>query len=651
MADITFDDLIPVNGTVKAPPENPYAQFLKSPGEENPYAQFLVPKVAEPVPPAPAKGWVQDVAEQIPQGFNRGFDALYNLPNTAVNFAAKKLGYEAPLGYAHLATRFNAEDDAPKTTAGRYAGAFGEMLGGSIIPTAGMISRGAAAAPTLANALTSSAGSGVASEAAKDAGAGPGWQLAAALLGGYAAPGAVNSALYKGPIDPSTAEKTLAAQAAQDEGISVPKAAMAGSVEKPLAGRLASLPIVGAPLQNAVRTTMDEAKGRLNTIADAYGVGNRATSGAGLSNAIADYIKTGSRNPVSNAYKQLDQMVDDTMIHGLPATGTLANQLLKAPSAAGKNVNEMALATVMNDITGPGLTYSGIKELRTTVGAMLDDSLLPNAGTTKPVLKRIYGALTDDLEKAVENAGTPAAPKAFDKANNLAEVVAQEREDLSSIIGKDGGNAGENVFETVVQLAKDKGKSANIDRLRLARYSVDQQTWDNFSSSFIRRLGIDHKTGEFSPDRFLTAYGELSPEGRQIMFNSTGRPDLTKSLDNLAKVSKQFSEFYKMGNPSGTAGAAWLTGLFGGAYGIGGLPTAIPGAVGMWGMSKYFASPANVDKMTRTLQARLAYQRAPNPTNESRLTNATSALSDSLREQEGEDQPLARALQKRRRGN
>lgn len=575
-----------------------------------------------------------DVARQIPLGFNRGFDALYNLPNTLVNYGANKLGYEGNLiNPVKLATRFNPEDDTAKTTAGRYAGALGEQLGASVLPVGGTVSRGAALMPAVKNALSAAAGSSAAGQTAKEAGLGPGWQLGAALAGGLAAPGAVNSALYRGPVDPRTAERTLAAQAAQQEGISVPKAAVAGSVEKPLAGRLASLPIVGAPLQNAARTSLDQTGQRVADIADLYGTGNRATAGAGVRDAIAEYIETGSAAPINRLYNRVDALVDDTVQNPLTETHKVVQRLLSVPSETAKAVNQRAVDVIADDLADPnGLTYSGIKQMRTTVASMLQDKLRPDAGTTYGPLKALYGSLTADLKNAVKNAGQPGATQAFEQANAMNALAEARRDALYKIVGKSGGNSPEATFDNIINMARNTGKSANLEALTRARRSVDLQTWDDMSSAFVRRMGLNPKTGDFSPDRFLTEYGKLSPEGKQLLFNSTGRGDLSNSLDNLARVSQQFSEFYRMGNPSGTAGATWLAGLFGGGYGIGGLPTALPGVASMWGMSKYFASPANVDRMTRTLQARLAYVRNPNPSTEQRLALATSELAQNLKD-------------------
>ena len=143
---------------------NPYARWMADPIEpQNPYAQWA-PKPATENAAAPAgetanlyaqwapKSTAQDVAEQGVLGVYRGANALFNLPNNLVNFAAKKLGYEPPIKEANLAALpsrlVNAAAGAigqepvmeapplemkPATTAGRYAGSIGEQFGGMAI--------------------------------------------------------------------------------------------------------------------------------------------------------------------------------------------------------------------------------------------------------------------------------------------------------------------------------------------------------------------------------------------------------------------------------------------------------------------------------------------------------------------------------------
>lgn len=608
---------------------------------------------------------VGDVATQIPSGVNRGVDAFLNMPEHLANFGARQLGYQEPFSNndVHVAGAFNrpnplkyiansaaetagytdpyanvSDQDVkePQTTAGRYTNAIAEQVGANAIPGIGMVGAGAKAIPVAANMLSSSVGSGVGEQGAKDLGLGPSWQLAASLAGGMVAPNVANSVFSRGPADPKLVEKTAAAQAAQEEGIDIPKAAVANSIIKPYAGRLASLPIVGAPLQNAAKASLNQTQQRLSDIADTYGVGNRLTAGSGMKDALVDYIENGSKAPINALYDKVSPLIDRERVYSLPATQRLSQELLNVPSAAMRDVNQKALAPVMEDINSGGLTYDALKQTRTVVGDMLDNKLSPNYKITEKPLRGLYGTLSDDLRNAVQDGGQPGALQAFDQANAATAALKKRAANLQKILGIRGDASGENVFDTMIQMAQNKGKSADVGKLALARKSVDPDTWGDFSSAFIRRMGIDDKTGDFSPDRFLTTYNNLSPQGKAIFFRGQGQTnDLKNSLDNLSKVSQQFSELYKMGNPSGTGGAMFLTGLSG-VGSVGGLfnPLVWAGtgsSLGsMWAASRYLASPANVDKMTRTVAARAAAVRNPNPSTVERATQATASLANSM---------------------
>jgi hypothetical protein len=210
-------------------------------GLASPYDAFSSPTGA-----AHESSVVKELATQPVYGFNEGFDALYNLPNAAVNVGAhvgnlaanavrRKLGhpeqeYAAPLGYARIASRFNEPDpwqniandaaetfgakkpfpdaapqnggDQPTTTAGRYGRSIGQQAGASVLPMAGMVRAGVIPATNaaLAQNAASLAGAGVTTEAAKEAGFGPIGQTIAGVAGGFAAPAVYNIGARAGGI-------------------------------------------------------------------------------------------------------------------------------------------------------------------------------------------------------------------------------------------------------------------------------------------------------------------------------------------------------------------------------------------------------------------------------------------------------------------
>lgn len=141
-----------------------------------------------------------DVAKQAITSPFQGFNNLYYLPNSAVNFLSSKLGGpEALLGVG-------PENPAgePETAAGRYTQSIGEQLGASAIPAAGLAMRGANALVRplgyLADYLLGSAGAGTAVQAVRDYGGGPIAQTVAGMVGGIGGAAAGTMAARTGRV-------------------------------------------------------------------------------------------------------------------------------------------------------------------------------------------------------------------------------------------------------------------------------------------------------------------------------------------------------------------------------------------------------------------------------------------------------------------
>lgn len=165
-----------------------------------------------------------DVGGQGVRGFNKGLVNFLTLPyqglKAASDEAAERMeaqGYTGMMPGARLPAveemslyKPFLEQPEAETTAGRYAGKVGEVLGGSSIPAAGMMraaSKLPAATPAVQSLadrflrpiaqrpgqataidVASSAGAGTAQQATEDLGGGPGAQGIAGMAGGFAAP-------------------------------------------------------------------------------------------------------------------------------------------------------------------------------------------------------------------------------------------------------------------------------------------------------------------------------------------------------------------------------------------------------------------------------------------------------------------------------
>ena len=163
-----------------------------------------------------------DFGGQIVRGINRGMNSIVALPGEifggAINMVAPGQGDRFKWNNAF--SRFMTSPDAqPKTTAGRYANSVGEVIGSSIVPSAGLLSKAKAAAQpalttlghigneivdayrvapgaTLGRDAITATGAGIGQQAARDLDGGPVGQVVGGFLGGMAPIGALSAASW-----------------------------------------------------------------------------------------------------------------------------------------------------------------------------------------------------------------------------------------------------------------------------------------------------------------------------------------------------------------------------------------------------------------------------------------------------------------------
>lgn len=434
------------------------------------------------------------------------------------------------------------------------------------------------------------------------------------------------------------AEGPEIAAAAERLGVALPRAVTSDAIPTQQMGQVVSqIPVAGAPLVNASERAIGQLGEAAARAEQGFGSGSAANAGEAVRAGIAHYIKTESQQQAERLYGAVDQLVNPATTVPLNATDATARSINFQRSAAALKpssaVNEIADAIAR----GEGLTYQGAKMLRTRIGEMLDTGLLP-ADTSKAELKRIYGALTDDLRTIVSEAGGPQASEAFDQANRIHASISARREALAKIVGS---RSDEGIFEKLAHAA-GTGGSADIKLLGLARETIGPDAWGEVASAVIARMGRD-ASGEFSPRRFLTAYSKLSSDGRAALFHGTGRADLAQALDDIATVSKRFKQLDRFANPSGTA-----RNLLGGAaaFGIGGAAvgvmegkngatwldplTALGGATSATAIALMLSRPASARALANWSMAYARSAEAMTPRSAANLDRATNALAVAL---------------------
>lgn len=438
-----------------------------------------------------------------------------------------------------------------------------------------------------------------------------------------AAVGAPLGLLARGPapqqLAGTTATGQQSVQAAERLGLEqFPRIAATESIPAKRIGLTASkVPWGGTPIQESIERSSQEVGKRVSRVADDFAGGtasSRAEAGSAARAGLTEFIGPTTSERVGKAYDAVDKLVNRRILSPLTKTAQTAKEIIGERGEAALRGTGTAVDEIGEALARPnGLTYDGIKKLRTSIGEMLKPSRLP-ANIDGGELKRIYAALSDDLRTAVQSAGGDKALSAFERANKLNSLVANRRKELSKLLGS---KSDETLFDTIQRMAGSKG-GADIELLAKARKAISQEEWNEVASAVISRLGQATKGNveTFSPARFLTEYGSLTDKGKAILFGSTGKTELRSALDDIQKVSERLADLGQYANPSGTAqmgiGTAFGAIGFAEAAFTGGLPmTTMAGLLGTRFVSTALSKPATARAMANWSRAYEALIRKP----------------------------------------
>jgi hypothetical protein len=195
--------------------------------------------------------------------------------------------------------------------------------------------------------------------------------------------------------------------------------------------------------------------------------------------------------------------------------------------------------------------------MRTEIGQRMEDpSSIDPSDTSYTALKRLYGALSGDLQSAAATEG-PAAQAAYANANAVtrnghayientlsglmpAEKIAPEAAANTAL---NSGRLGDTLLQSIRSQMPNAANELAAFKLRnMATATPGQATAANPTSA----------------TTFSTNLNRLSPEARQTLFSG-----IAPRLDALQTVAERGKEtFARYGNPTGTAGSLAHLGLF-----------------------------------------------------------------------------------------
>lgn len=465
-------------------------------------------------------------------------------------------------------------------------------------------------------AVSTATGSGAAG-VTREQGGSQGQQLAAGLVGGLSpgVAGAATGATVRGIVrgrDGSQMQRTIEDFAALGATPSVGQA----SGNRLLQG--AENLLAGGPTSAGVMNRFAERQ------ADSIGQGlqrradslSRNASAERAGRAIERGVDTfaGNTNATKRAlYWQADQYIPEQTPVQLQNTWREVVDLTTPTAGATATTSALIQPTILRlrenlaaDLAAGGgnIPYSALKRIRSDIGEAISNSSPLNPTSDIRELRRLYAALSRDMEAAAQAQG-PEAVRSARRANNYTRAVADRLEQVRRVVDKNGGP--ERVFNAVMSGTRDGGTT-----LRAVMQSLPKEGQQALTAAVIRRMGLatpgaqDAAGDAFSAATFLTNWNRVSPEAKRALFDRHG-PAFSRDMDRIARVADNIKQGSRVfANPSGTAnraaamtyGAALVGSMFtGGTAGI------VASGVGANLLARWLTNPNVVRRLAQTTQA------------------------------------------------
>lgn len=463
-----------------------------------------------------------------------------------------------------------------------------------------------------------SAGTGAgAAGVTREQGGSQGQQLAAGLVGGLSpgVAGAATGATVRGIVrgrDGAQMQRTIEDFAALGATPSVGQA----SGNRLLQG--AENLLAGGPTSAGVMNRFAERQ------ADSIGQGlqrradslSRNASAERAGRAIERGVDTfaGNTNATKRAlYWQADQFIPEQTPVQLQNTWREVVDLTTPTAGATATTSALIQPTILRlrenlaaDLAAGGgsIPYSALKRIRSDIGEAISNSSPLNPTSDIRELRRLYAALSRDMEAAAQAQG-PEAVRSARRANNYTRAVADRLEQVRRVVDKNGGP--ERVFNAVMSGTRDGGTT-----LRAVMQSLPKEGQQALTAAVIRRMGLatpgaqDAAGDAFSAATFLTNWNRVSPEAKRALFDRHG-PGFSRDMDRIARVADNIKQGSRVfANPSGTAnraaamtyGAALVGSMFtGGTAGI------VASGVGANLLARWLTNPNVVRRLAQTTQA------------------------------------------------
>jgi len=210
---------------------------------------------------------------------------------------------------------------------------------------------------------------------------------------------------------------------------------------------------------------------------------------------------------------------------------------LKVAEETGDTEAVSVLKIFGDDSTLTPQKFKSLRRLRTAIGeAISGDGGLLSQNLAKGTLKRLYGALSEDIDNAAASMGDKAA-SSYARANKYFKARTKRIEGALQDISKlDDPEA---AYSTVTQIITRGSPKESQNSLIKLKKSLSSDEFQDVSKSILGRMGVLDNVPEgrvgFDPSLWLKQYESLSENAQKTLANAAGGKETYDQLNKLAR--------------------------------------------------------------------------------------------------------------------
>lgn len=243
--------------------------------------------------------------------------------------------------------------------------------------------------------------------------------------------------------------------------------------------------------------------------------------------------------------------------------------------------------------------------------------------------RAVMRGYADTIRTGVRARETVAEIAANTRPGEMEVGVGPFQQLAKAVVG--GGRSDEALYSAINSYAKS-GSKGDINLLSKVLQAVPQSERGNLAGAMVRDMGVSPRTGQFSPDVFVSTWGAYRPEAKALLFGMSGPQ--RRALDDIATISQRMKEVgSKFGNPSGTAQNVNFFALASSFFAapLTTLSSGIGGAV----VAKMLASPAGAVSLSRWSKAYERVANLPTLANQEALKSSAALLAVNINRESG----------------